>query len=78
MDDVVVLSNDISLVTDIKFKLHDMFKIKDLGVLKYFLRLEVARSIKGLHICQKIFILDLLKDYGFLELKFVVSPMTQD
>ena len=34
----------------VKKFLHDTFKVKDLGDLKYFLGLEVSRSRKGIHI----------------------------
>lgn len=73
-----MVSNTLELVTEVKRQLHDKFKIKDLGDLKFFLGLEVARSVKGLHVCQKKFVLDLLKDTGFLESKPVSTPMLSE
>jgi hypothetical protein len=38
-------------IVAVKDCLHDKFKIKDLGVLRFFLGIEVARSPMGIHIC---------------------------
>ena len=43
------------------------FEIKDLGSLKYFLGIEVARSKQGIFISQRKYVLDLLQETGMLE-----------
>jgi len=60
-----VCVNDIVLARDclleigiIKGLLNDSFKIKDLGELKYFIGLEVVRFKKGIHLCQRKYVLD--------------------
>ena len=51
VDDILIASNDPQSVADLKVVLDKQFKLKDLGSLKYFLGLEVARSKKGISLC---------------------------
>lgn len=51
------------------------FTIKDLGVLKYMLGIEVARSYAGIFLCQRKYILDVLHDTGYLGSKPIDTPM---
>nr|GEW85132.1 putative reverse transcriptase, RNA-dependent DNA polymerase [Tanacetum cinerariifolium] len=51
------------------------FEMKDLGNLKYFLGIEVLRSPKGIFICQKKYILDLLAEIGMINFKPADTPM---
>jgi hypothetical protein len=46
VDDILIASNNVTVVHTLKDSLHAEFKLKDLGNLKYFLGLEVARSAK--------------------------------
>lgn len=51
------------------------FKLKVLGDLHYFLGLEIARSFKGIHLCQRKYVLQLLQDTGFISTKPSPIPM---
>lgn len=44
LDDIIITGTSIDDTIDVKTALYDKFTIKDLGHLKYFLGLEVARS----------------------------------
>ncbi|RVW49546.1 Retrovirus-related Pol polyprotein from transposon TNT 1-94 [Vitis vinifera] len=51
------------------------FEIKDLGNLKYFLGMEIARSKKGIAVSQRKYVLDLLNETGILGCKPAETPM---
>ncbi|RVX04977.1 Retrovirus-related Pol polyprotein from transposon TNT 1-94 [Vitis vinifera] len=51
------------------------FEIKDLGNLKYFLGMEIARSKKGIAVSQRKYVLDLLNETGMLGCKPTETPM---
>ena len=46
-----------------------------MGKLKYFLGIEVGRSQKGIKLSQRKYVLDLLKETGFLGVRPVDIPM---
>jgi hypothetical protein len=51
VDDVAIASNDPRAMSSFITLLNGRFKLKDLGPLKYFLGLEIARSIDGISVC---------------------------
>lgn len=75
MDDVILAGNHIKDIKAVKSFLHEQFKIKDLGNLKYFLGFEIARSKEGLNLSQRKYTLDLLREFGFEQSKEVLTPM---
>ena len=52
VDNILIASNNVQAIKELKVSLDQHFKLKDLRGLKYFLGLEVARSDKGITLCQ--------------------------
>ncbi|XP_042944823.1 uncharacterized mitochondrial protein AtMg00810-like [Carya illinoinensis] len=78
VDDILVASDSHDSIVALKVFLNDHFKIKDLGPLRYFLGIEVARCSQGIHICQHKYALDILADSSTLGSKPVKVPMDQN
>ena len=54
------------------------FHMKSLGLLRYFLEIEIARSPKGLSLSQRKYLTYLLKEIGILGFKPIDTPMYLD
>ena len=75
VDDIILVGNSLGVFADLKQALHHTFRIKDLGNLKFFLGLEVARSSKGITLCQRKYCLDLLQDANLTGCKPTSTPL---
>ena len=75
VDDIIVASDNSAEVSKFIQLLNDRFKLKDLGQLKYFLGLEIARSELGISVSQRKYALEVLEDTGMLASKPVQFPM---
>ena len=76
VDDIVITSSDFKGILSLKSFLHSQFHIKDLGILKYFLGVEVMRRKRGILLSQRKYVLDLLSETWKLGVKPCSTPMT--
>jgi myo-inositol catabolism protein IolC len=77
VDDIVLTGSDPQLISLVKVLLRKPFRIKDLGRLKFFLGIEVARSKQGLFLTQRQDALNIIFDSGFTASKPIDFPMEQ-
>ena len=75
VDDIVIIESDSKSISSLKSFLQSQFHTKDLGMLKYFLGIEVMRSKHEIFLSQRKYMLDLLSKTRKLGVKPCSSPM---
>ena len=75
VDDLLVSGDDEAGILMIKQALHTAFTIKDLGLVRFFLGIEISKSATGTFLNQRKYTLDILKDAGLTGTKPARFPM---
>lgn len=78
VDDLMITGSSSTLIAQVQAFLKTKFNIKDLGHMKYFLGLEIARSDAGIYLYQHKYCLDILKDTCMLAAKPSLIPIEQN
>jgi hypothetical protein len=76
VDDLIFIG-DLS-IDDFKNAMKTEFEMTDLGLMKYFLGIEVDQSDDGIFICQTNYANEVLKSFRMLNCKPVATPMATD
>ena len=77
VDDLSVIGVD-GLITDTKRNLASEFKMKDLGMMHYFLGMEVWQNADGISLGQGKYAVDILKRFGMMDYKAMTTPMASN
>jgi hypothetical protein len=78
VNDIVITEDDVKEFKSLKGRLGRAFEIKkNLGPLRYFLGIEIARSSKGIVLSQRKYVLDLLAETGMLGCCLCGSPINR-
>lgn len=75
VDDILVTGNNGDYLAAFTQKLNNMFSLKDLGSLSYFLGIEVCRDKSGIFLSQGKYISDVLQRFNMSGCASVSTPM---
>ena len=75
VDDIILTGDYHEESKRLKKMLAHEFEVKDLGELKYFLAMEIARSKAGIVVSQRKYVLDLLQETGMSACKPADTPI---
>jgi len=77
VDDLLVTGDDTRLVEQFKQEMMQAFEMTDLGLMTYFLGIEIKQSDNKVFICQKKYAKEILRKFQMEEYKAVSTPMNQ-
>ena len=77
VDDLFVKGMD-GLITDMKRKLVAEFEMKDLGMVHYFLDMEVWQSANEISLRQGKYAVEILKRFEMMDCKTMATPMASN
>ena len=66
------------LIRGARKRLAVKFEIKDLGMMNYFLDMEVWQNADGISLEQGNYVVEILKRFGMMECKSTATPMALD
>ncbi|XP_070054849.1 uncharacterized mitochondrial protein AtMg00810-like [Nicotiana tomentosiformis] len=75
VDDLLLTGSNKDMIDEAKAALHQQFKLKDLGELRYFLGIEVLRSNHGILLNQRKYTLELISESGLSDAKPALTPL---
>ena len=74
VDDLIITGNDSKMIEEFKLEMMKSFEMSDLGLMHYFLGMEVCQD-DGIFISQKKYAEDLLKKFNMSDCKSVATPL---
>ena len=77
VDDLFVTGMD-GLIADMKRKLAAEFEMKELGMMHYFLGMEVWQTTDGIFHGQGKYAIEILKRFGMMDYKALTTPMASN
>ncbi|XP_019055416.1 PREDICTED: uncharacterized protein LOC109115656 [Nelumbo nucifera] len=77
VDDLIIARDDPVNIDKLKKFLNHCFRIRDLGLLRYFLRIEISQFPSGIFLNQRKYTLNILKETGMLGFRPSSFPMEQ-
>ncbi|GKV14990.1 hypothetical protein SLEP1_g25791 [Rubroshorea leprosula] len=75
VDDLIYTGNDFGMLEKFKQSMKLEFEMTDLGLLHYFLSLEVVQSDSGIFVCQKKYVQEVLDKFQMKNCNYVTTPV---
>lgn len=75
VDDIIIMESSAKMVEEFRCTMKNSFEMSDLGIMTYFLGLEVRQMKQGIHICQQKYIRDILKGFNMELCKSMATLM---
>ncbi|GJT72929.1 putative ribonuclease H-like domain-containing protein [Tanacetum coccineum] len=75
VDDIIFGSTKNELCFAFEKLMHEKFQMSSMGELTFFLGLQVHQKKDGIFICQDKYVVEILKKFGFIEVKNASTPM---
>ena len=77
VDDMFVTGMD-GLIADTKINLAIEFKMKDLGMMHYFIGMYLWQNVDGIFLGQGKYAIEILKRFGMMDCKAITTPMASN
>jgi len=77
VDDLLVTGDDTKLIDEFKQEMMQAFEMTDLGLMTYFLGIEIKQGENEVFICQRKYAKEILRKFQMDECKVVSTPMNQ-
>eukprot|EP00253_Pinus_taeda_P004710 PITA_04710 len=74
VDDVIFTGNDVYLIENFKTVMKEEFEMTDMGLLRYFLGIEIDQNENGIFIFQAKYVNEVLGRFNMQECKAAITP----
>ena len=78
VDDLIITGNNDDHIAQVKQELHVSFKMTNLGLLHYYLGVEIFQRPHQIFISQSKYATEILQQFGMQDCKPVLTPMEQN
>nr|GEW40474.1 retrovirus-related Pol polyprotein from transposon TNT 1-94 [Tanacetum cinerariifolium] len=78
VDDIIFGSSNLQLCREFKSLMHEKFQMSAIGELNFFLGLQVLQKNDGIFLSQDKYVGDILKKFGYSEVRSTNTPMDKD
>lgn len=75
VDDIIYMGSNLPMLEEFKGFMMNKFEMTDLGLLHYFLGLEIIQDKAGIFVCQKKYATELLRRFNMLNCTIKATPM---